>query len=40
MARSIGPNDLPELLGEDENGWRFRLGERDYGYGRFGLQQA
>ena len=37
MARGAAPDERPELLGRDERGWRFRLGERSYVYGRWGL---
>ena len=37
MARGVTPNDEPVAIGEDENGWRFRLGTRTYAYSRWGL---
>jgi CRISPR-associated endonuclease/helicase Cas3 len=37
MARGVGPDDQPVLLGEHEEGRLFRLGERTYVYGRWGL---
>jgi len=37
MARGVGPDDRPVLLGEGEGGQRFRLGERSFVYGRWGL---
>jgi CRISPR-associated endonuclease/helicase Cas3 len=40
MARGIGPDDEPELLGPDEDGTRFRLGKRRFVYGRWGLAEA
>ena len=40
MARGIGPEDEPELLGAGETGQRFRLGSREFSYGRWGLTQA
>lgn len=40
MAGRVDPDDRPEPLGHDKDGWRFRLGEHHYVYGRWGLALA
>ena len=37
MAGGVGRDEQPELLDRDDAGQRFRLGERRYVYGRWGL---
>lgn len=40
MARGVAPDSVPEPLERDGDGVRFRLGERRFGYGRWGLVQV
>lgn len=37
LAGGVTPDDRPTQIVRDEDGWRFRLGERSFVYGRWGL---